>query len=192
MKRIIEIVLLIVILIISGLVLVLQIKKNEILPNDKIKSEMLNLDLFTKQSIYEAVINNNKDLKFSEKLIFNHKLDKDFSVNRPVLVFRYSAYNCNVCTEFGIKKLEENFSDYKNNADLLFILSDFPLDNKIEYSNFIDLNKERLGIPLENANLPFFFMLIGGHVQHVFIPDSNLPEYTDIYLKEVKKRYFDN
>lgn len=35
-----------------------------------------------------------------------------------------------------------------------------------------------------------YFLLINGKVQHLFIPEKKFPNYTDVYLKTMKKRYF--
>ena len=68
--------------------------------------------------------------------------------------------------------------------DILSEIEFIPLDNQI------NIGKNNLELPIEKSNVPYFFVLIGNNVQHVFMPDKSNPEYTNIYLKEIKKRYF--
>jgi hypothetical protein len=111
-------------------------------------------------------------------------------VDTPILVYRYSVLNCDICVKFGNSKIEEHFPDYKNNSKLLFIISGFPANYTINHTNFLDLQKNSLGLPVENSNQPLYFILINNYIHHVFIPEKNFPENTDTYLQEIKKRYF--
>jgi len=189
-KNNIEIFFLIAILIITSLILTtLIIQKDGKSSNDKeaIKSERFMFEMYTKQTIIEEVVNSHLYLSLPENNV-PFSIQKDI----PVFVYRYSAFNCDVCVKFGNSKIEEYFSDKKDNRKLLHIISDFPSNYKIPNANVLDLQKNNLGLPLENANQPFYFVLINNYVCHVFIPDNNFPDYTDTYLQEIKKRYFEN
>ena len=193
-KTIFEFAFLIVILLISciGIKLLLELKE-DIAPNkeiESIKSEQLNLDLFISQNIYETISNNDLHLNNNDIVSYFKKIGNN--TNNPILLYRYSAFSCDICVKFGDNKLKDYFTDYKNNLDLLFIVSDFPVDEHFAYSNLINLGKTNLDLPIEQANLPFYFMLIDNKVQHVFVPDKSFPEYTDGYLKEIKRRYFNH
>ncbi|MDD4781811.1 MAG: hypothetical protein PHT02_14575 [Tissierellia bacterium] len=178
-----------VILIISGITLKILLEGDKCEDNkevESLKSEKLLSNFYIKQTIQESVINDNLYIDILEKDAFAH-----YNKDKPLLVFRYSALNCNECVEFGFKKIEEFFDDYKKNSNLLFVLSDH-ISEKETQNNNINLKKEKLGLPFENSNQPFYFLLFDNQVRHVFIPDKNYPEYTDTYLSEIKRRYFSN
>lgn len=154
---------------------------------ESIKSEKLSLELYTNQFIVESVLNNNTTLKDGIKII---ELKSVVESCKPKLVYRYSALNCTACIDFGTTKLENYFKDYNSNSDVVVVVSDFPSNYKARSVNFFNIEKSMLGLSIERANLPFYFLLCGNNIRHVFIPDKNFPEYTDAYLKEIKKRYF--
>jgi hypothetical protein len=159
--------------------------KSSSIESETIKSEKFAFELYVKQNIVEDVINNNFYIDiFDKKEIFS------VQSNKPILVYRHSAFNCDVCVNFGNSKIEEHFPDFKKNSDLLFVISDYPPEHYSSHINALDLKKNKLGLPIENANQPFYFVLINNCIRHIFIPDKSFPSYTDIYLQEVKKRYF--
>lgn len=119
-------------------------------------------------------------------------LYKDISKDKPVLIFRYSALNCDACIEYGKQKLKEHFDNYEENPFIKRVVSNYPSISEDNKENLIDLKKKNMGLLLENSNLPFFCILKGNQIIHVFIPDKGFPKYTDLYLKEIKSRYFEN
>jgi hypothetical protein len=155
--------------------------------SEKEKFDQLFFELYIKQNIAEGVINNHLYLNLSDK-------KEGFFVERdkPILVYRYSAINCHPCVRFGISKIEEHFAEYKNSSKVLHIISEFPSSNENPRTNVLDLQRSRLRLPVENTNQPYYFVLINNYVQHVFVPEENFPEQTDVYLREIKKRYFND
>ena len=153
--------------------------------------ERLKLTFYTKQLLQESVVNDGEILNLLDKDILNQN-NEIFISDKPRLVYRYSALNCSSCIEFGKSKLEEHFPNFENDDDLLFIISDYPINKKVSYTNCLNLNKNNLGLSIELGNQPFYFLLINNQVEHVFIPDKSFAEYTDIYLQKIRKRYFEN
>jgi len=185
-----ELFLLISILVITSLTLkTLLLQKNGISSHEiEInKSDKFMFEMYTKQNCVEEIVNSYLHLNLSEQIV-------SFSVQHdtPIFVYRYSAFNCDVCVKFGNTKIEEYFSDKKNSQQLLYIISDFQSNNNIQNAKVIDIKKNNLGLPVENSNQPFYFVLINNCIRHVFIPDKSFPDYTDLYLREIKKRYFNN
>ena len=56
-------------------------------------------------------------------------------------------------------------------------------------NNLINIEKKRIGLPLEKTFVPFYFILEDGKAKSIFIPDKSFPEYTDYYLKLINIRY---
>jgi hypothetical protein len=189
-KNSLEIILLLSILVVSLVILgtlFIEKKEKQLSTNESnSESEKLELNLYIKQNIYESVINNNTMIDLSGQ---PWKSKENIPSDKPILVFRYSALSCNVCIEFGYNKLKEYFTDYKDNNHLLVIVSDYPAQYKVDL-NFIHLNKGKLNLPVEDSNQPFYFVLVDNRVQNIFIPEKNYAEYTDVYLRMVKSKYF--
>lgn len=180
-------------LVISSIVLglLLSLKKGiDSKENNLLETENLKLELYSKELLQESVLNNGLNVNLSEIECFNENNKTTIDVEKPKLVYYYSALNCSSCVEFGENKLKDHFSDYENNNNLLFVISDYPGDKQVAYMNCFNLRKNYLKIPIEQANLPFYFLLINNQIEHMFIPDKAFPEYTDTYLQEIKKRYF--
>ncbi len=156
-----------------------------------IKSEKFTQELYTKQNVSESVINNNIPIRIQQDFfLYSDGKKADLLSSKPILVYRFSALSCSTCVDFGKNKIQDYFSDYKNSPDLLFVASGYPSNYQVDLKNFLNIGKNSLGLPLEQTNLPFYFILIDGIVQQVFIPDKSSSEYTDIYLEEIKRRYF--
>ncbi len=179
----------IVTLILSCFILILLLKEDK---QEKITKELELMksanhitSLYIKQNIQEAIVNDNLYLNLQAKDSVNIIRN-----DKPVLVFRYSALNCRECIEFGYTKLKEFFNDTELKRYILSISSDFSLEDEIHEKSHLDLKKMKLGLPIEQGNEPFFFILDGNQIKHVFIPDIKHSEYTDTYLYEIKKRYF--
>lgn len=154
---------------------------------EQMKSEKFVFELYMKQLIQESIISNCNFINNNSIELLNQS-----QINEPTLVYRYSALGCNECIEYGNKKLEAYFKNYKNNKSILFVISDYvpKFNNEIQYTNYLDLQKNKLDIPIEDSNIPFYCILYNNCVSHIFIPDKNYPEYTDLYLQEIKRRFF--
>lgn len=147
------------------------------------------LDLYYQQLLYLGLMDNNSELEFS-KLKTTQSAIIESMYNTPVLVVRYSAFNCNSCIDFCLSKLEQFFPNFNNDKHLMFIYSNYPKNYKTDFLQTLNLEKENLGLYTEDANLPFLFVLHKGIVNHVFVPDGKYPEHYDLYLKEIIKKYF--
>ena len=139
---------------------------------------------YNEQFIYETVQNNGLSAHITE-------IQDRMNTEQPVLACYYSSYSCNICVDFAVEKIQEFFPDVETNPRLLFITSNFSKKmNFYKFEKEINLGKSKLGLPIEQTTLPFYFVLLNGTVQHIFIPEKSLPTYTNIYLKGIKKRYF--
>jgi hypothetical protein len=162
---------------------------NEVINKISNGTEIMDADLYSKQLLYLSIKDNNCKLDYS-KLKNNPTEIIGSTFQSPVLILRYSAFNCNSCIDFCLSKLEQYFPNYKNDKHLMFIYSNYPKNYKTDFLQTLNLEKENLGLYTEDANLPFLFVLHKGIVNHVFVPDGKYPEHYDLYLKEIIKKYF--
>lgn len=167
----------------------IQIPTNQVVDERANETLIEDLDLYYQQLLYLGLMDNNSELEFS-KLKTTQSAIIESMYNTPVLVVRYSAFNCNSCIDFCLSKLEQFFPNYKNDKHLMFIYSNYPKNYKTDFLQTLNLEKENLGLYTEDANLPFLFVLHKGIVNHVFVPDGKYPEHYDLYLKEIIKKYF--
>ncbi len=149
-------------------------------------------DIYIHQHLYEAVQNDNTAIVLpgTENAMYpSIKNLVDSSHKKPVLVCRFSSLACQICIDHMITIMEEHFKDYDTNPQIRFVASDYNPQMRLPVNNAMNIQKERLGLPAESSSLPFLFVLIDGEANHLFIPDKEFPEYTETYLKEIKKRY---
>jgi|GEM_PF-69726 len=139
---------------------------------------------------FVSIKNCTLDLK-GKPYILSEKLTSD-----PVLVLRCSMFNCSVCINFVLDKLKTHFKDYATNNRILLIYDDENMRvSETMFGKLPYVTKDRhvLGLPLEDANLPFFFILNNDmKTKLFFIPEKGMPILTDEYLSIIKKRYFKN
>lgn len=192
-KELFKFTLLIFILITSLIILFLTINKNldkEQQVNKNSEKKDLLLDLYLTQIIEEGISNNNLSLNLQSFNNFNSNgKESSTKIGKPVLLYKYSAFSCDICVNFGIKKLNEFFND-KDITKPIIVISDYPEMYKPKHEQYINLGKGKLNMPLEETQLPFYFVLVNGKVKDVFVPEKALPEFTDIYLALIKKKYF--
>ncbi|MEC3880924.1 hypothetical protein [Parapedobacter sp. 10938] len=117
---------------------------------------------------------------------------EDLSERSPLLVFRYSQYDCNLCIDQVLQKLH---AIYEGDEDKVCLIVDgmtgreFRLKYKNRKMNFSSyfVADDNLGLSLENKNLPFLFVLSDdARVNKVFVPFKEYPNQTDAYLKNIK------
>ncbi|WP_257670431.1 hypothetical protein [Parapedobacter tibetensis] len=117
---------------------------------------------------------------------------KDLSERSPLLVFRYSQYDCHLCVDQVLEKLH---TIYEGDEDKVCLIIDgmagreFRLKYKNRKMNFLSyfVVDNSLGLSLENKNLPFLFVLSGdARVNKVFVPFKEFPDQTDAYLRNIK------
>ena len=107
-----------------------------------------------------------------------------------VFVCYYSAQSCGICVEYALNKIKESFEPTDMGQCVWFLTSDFNPKMKFSEEGTINLGKKKSGLKIEGSMYVCYFLLINGKVQHLFIPEKKFPNYTDIYLKTMKKRYF--
>ena len=134
--------------------------------------------MYIEDNIYEASMNNGLELD----LPWIH-LD-------TVFVCYYSAQSCGICVEYALNKIKESFEPTDMGQCVWFLTSDFNPKMKFSEEGTINLGKKKSGLKIEGSMYVCYFLLINGKVQHLFIPEKKFPNYTDIYLKTMKKRYF--
>ena len=116
-------------------------------------------------------------------------------VRGKCLVFRFSGEACNLCIDFVINKLKSTFSDFAENDRILLIGSNINERVKEKYygKQIISFVSQNLGLPFEEYNTPFLFIIDRDRITKMFfIPEKSLPELTDIYLKNISERFFSN
>lgn len=108
------------------------------------------------------------------------------------LVLRYSTQCCSTCVEDILTKMKD-FEKHYPNIDVL-LLTTYRIE--IEKDIFKKIcrtfpnvyNVFSLGIPLEEEIVPYLFVLDKDlRVIDTFIPDKDMPELTNRYLKRVAK-----
>jgi len=165
--------------------------KKQIQPDKELHK--IRSDIFIKDNYYNQLMNesySNNNIYINEEMV--NRIHSNTNDSKITLIYRYSALSCNTCVEFGKQKLNEYFGNYGKNKYIKEISSGFPSTIKKNNDNIIELGKNKLGIPLEKSNIPFFCILKENQIIHVFIPESKFYVYTDIYLDNIKKRYFDD
>lgn len=108
-----------------------------------------------------------------------------------ILIFRFSKFDCDVCIKETIPILKKAFGEQPDRV-LLLVDGMSPRDFRIKYKDanilfptyFI---KEGLKLPLENKNIPFFFILDKTRfsASKLFLPNKLYPQQTRAYLKNV-------
>lgn len=115
-------------------------------------------------------------------------------INSETLVYRFSGYYCDACNQFVIKKIKQYFVDFATSDRILFIGSDIDPRLKVgSYGkNILSLLDSKLGLPIEDENIPFLFLLDkNGKIKMTFIPDKSMPKYTDKYLELIKSKFLE-
>jgi hypothetical protein len=182
-----------VILILSGctligvlILLTNSFRKETVVEDQSLKAEHEIEQFYYKENMYAAIENNDISMNVAP-------IESQFNDNQPTLVCRYSAHACSICIDFAIDKMHEYFPDSNSdNLPILIIVSDMSSDKKLKkYPNqTVNIAKNNLALPIEEIHVPFYFIMYQGKAQQIFIPEKNYPEYTDTYLKAIKKRYF--
>ena len=113
---------------------------------------------------------------------------KDF----PILILRYSKFDCDVCVNQVLDKLTKQF---EGNEEKICILVDgySARELRLKYRGrslkfpIYILKDEKLGLSLENKNLPFLFVFKDSHldVDKIFVPFKEHSEQTDVYIEQI-------
>lgn len=105
------------------------------------------------------------------------------------IVCYYSSQSCAACVNYAKQAVRNVFSNVGEEYAVLYLASEFSQDEKFKEKNTINLGRKKLGLPLDNTNLVYFFVIADNKIVHLFMPDKNYPEYAESYLKKIKERY---
>lgn len=153
--------------------------------------------------IYPELVIPNSGKKINDRLslIDSNSVVKslaEVSDGETILIFRFSKFDCNVCVDQVILKLAKLFQN-KEKQIVLLVDGYSPRELRLKFKNrawkfpIYILEKEKLGLSLENKNLPFLFILKAGtyEVNKIFIPFKEHQGQTDSYLYKIAE-YFSN
>lgn len=108
----------------------------------------------------------------------------------PCLFFYFSNNTCSPCVDAAIELVKKNFPDYITNNRII-IAGDLPkrLRNDCYGKKMIS----HISVPSNKIDAPFFFILDKNpELIFLHIYDKNDPFMTEIYLNEIKQRFFSN
>ena len=111
-----------------------------------------------------------------------------------ILFFYFSEQTCIPCINMTIDALNKHFTDYVNDENIIFISPDFParLRDDCYGKRLLSLHLGKIGLSLEDMNVPFFFTINGDmEVSSVHIVIKENMDRTSAFLKsfvDSKKR----
>ena len=119
------------------------------------------------------------------------KMDiRDLIVNKPVLFFFISIYECNVCIDDEVNILK-SFVTHPHPSNI-YIIKRFESERllhvfeKEQGLNALMINNETLDLPLENINSPFYFVIMPNLMTtHSYVPDFSNIENSRAYLSTI-------
>jgi hypothetical protein len=163
------------------------------------KDPVQSTESFYMNELIKASIEN-ECIKLNNPIIYyGNDIEEKFQffdlVNDDCLVLRFSGEACNVCVDFILEKIRSRFDDFRDNKHILLVGSNLNARVKEDYygRNIISYVSDNLGIPFEEYNIPFMFIVNADRTcKMLFIPEKASPELTDFYLDTVKERYFSN
>ena len=208
MKKKIEYLALLIIIIISIIVIYQRIKCNNLIEELK--------DTKKKHTSYQDHYSNTIDILKNRNafqiLAEGNTIDNNIYVNndkdkpvllrdilgfKPKIVLIYSEINCSTCVEEVLLKLKEVgekigveniiiLGSYSNIRDL----SVFLRINGVNFP-FYNLKFQDLGIFTEKSEFPYIFIYNGrDKAEQVFIPLKEIPELSETYLFSIMKKFF--
>lgn len=136
--------------------------------------------MYMENNIYESIRNNDCVL-----------IVPNVAKERPLLVCYYSCLSCGTCVNFAMNKIDEYFLDSESNPQIIFIASDFNEKTNFKRRNTMRLSSRNMEIPINESTAVCYFILQNDSVRHFFIPEKAFENYTDIYLKGIKKKFFE-
>jgi hypothetical protein len=130
---------------------------------ERSETEKITVNKFQEQVVANVYKNelhkvNNGKLYFNEKYIELYNLKMDF----PILVFRFSLFNCTVCVNFALQKLQKHFQDFTTNSRIILIYDDENMrvsESMFGKMPYVTKDRYILGLPMEKSNTPFIFLL---------------------------------
>jgi len=169
-------------------------------------------DLITQQKIVDlcdetvTILSNNQIehyysdyIKLGKNIILttenNKKIRLASIINKPTLVLRYSEFVCQSCVDNQIELLKK-FGEETGEQNVLIISTYDEIRNLIIFKRANQLNMdiyniEKLKIPLDSENIPYYFVIDESFtIKHVFIPNNGIVSLTEKYLDFIWNRYF--
>jgi len=164
----------------------------------EIHKEKQNADIIFYNQIKQYILNEsthvwNTEVYFGTDTLSTFNLLD--SIKGNTLIFRFSGDMCNLCIDFVIKELKENFGEYYANKHIQLLSSNLNPRLKESYygKKVLSLVSINMGIPYEKKGIPFLFILNENkELELMFIPDKRYPELTNFYLKTIKDRFINN
>ncbi|QQT55322.1 hypothetical protein I6I98_08730 [Sphingobacterium multivorum] len=197
----------IVAILLSATAIVVFFKSDVVRPSSKGKSEnseQITDDRTTFWEIYPELVITTEGQSFNDQVKILDTQQNQIPIidvlrnvkHRNILVFRFSNYDCDLC----IKKTLPILINYiKKNPENIKIIVDGMTERnfRIKFKDIQDsftknnsvlfLKEQNFNFPLENKNIPFFFLLdnIERKISRVFIPSKSYPQQTITYLKNI-------
>ena len=208
MKKRIEYLALLIIIIISIIAIYQRIKYNGLIEELEDTKDKYTFS----QDFYTNIINILKNRNAFQILAEGNTIDNNIYVNndkdkpvllrdilgfKPKIVLIYSEINCSTCVEevlLNLKEVGEKIGveniiilgSYSNIRDL----SVFLRINGVNFP-FYNLKFQDLGIFTEKSEFPYIFIYNGrDKAEQVFIPLKEIPELSETYLNSIMKKYF--
>lgn len=117
---------------------------------------------------------------------------KELKSSSPQIVCYYSSQSCAACVNYAKHAIKNAFPNVGEESSVLYLALEFSPKDKFKENNTINIGRRKLGLPLDNTSLVYYFVIVDNKVQHLFLPDKKYPEYTESYLKQIKERYYGN
>ncbi len=135
--------------------------------------------MYIESNIFELIHNDNSIISIPQ---LNSK--------KELLVCYYSSLTCGACVNFAISKIDEFFPSPEEQSRIYFVACNFNEKAEFQKKNTIRWNKKIDGLAIEESNNVCYFIVQNNSISRVFIPEEKFENYTNTYLKEIKKKYF--
>lgn len=117
------------------------------------------------------------------------------SINRPLLVYRFSSNGCQSCIDSMLATIRTISDTLKSN---ILIISDNKIKNelyvRLHYGGLDQIKyavSEKLSFSFDSFRIPYFFIIDNDMVVRMFfIPDKGNRKRTLVYFKYILNRYW--
>lgn len=166
---------------------------------NKQKPKDYSYDYFYSTTRIKSVITTKSELQSINPIFFIgkdtlHAMNLSDIIHGNTLCYYFSSRTCPPCLDHIHELIKRIFPDYRNRKDIIFICNDLEHRFKDNYYNkrIIWNTNKKLNIEFENKEIPTFFILNRDlKATCVFLTDKMTPEYTEDYLKIIKRRFLD-
>ncbi|MDP3451784.1 MAG: hypothetical protein Q8R90_02410 [Bacteroidales bacterium] len=136
--------------------------------------------------VFSSIHNNNQVINNEQ---FKSYIEKHNLHNENIFVVRYSFFSCYSCVKMLYKLFEDTLPDFKTNKKVLIIVSGFKKEVKDYFSIKIDTNLG-IGLPYDETGSVYVMIVNNFITNHFFEPDKANPGIAEMYIGEIKRRYF--